>query len=156
MKAKRGALLIWFVLGMLLGASLLQIGTSRQRMELTRERAHWQRQAAHWQREWTQLQEEVSRANHLAERHLVVQSVSVATVDSRVPIDAVEGALEPLTTVLLGLPLSGAKIRVLYEMFNGRVLSIAGSLYRIQVVGLLLAAESQLLVRVISIPQRTS
>lgn len=148
--------LSWCLAGVMLGASSVQMATSRQRMQLLEERHLWQNRANHWQTEWAQLHEEVVRANRLAERRLLVQSINVSVLRSPVPAEEVRTALDPLTSVLLGMPLAGAKVQVLYEMFDRRVLMIDGKLYRIHVAALLLAAESQLLVQVTAMRSQAS
>ncbi len=155
LKLRRG--LIWFFLGALLGMSVVQGLTSREQARLSAQSLHWRSKAEHWQQEWTQLHDEVARANQQAAKQLVVQSITVSVVRSPVAAEAVRNALDPLTSVLLGMPLAGAKASVLYEMFDGRVILIDGKLYRIMVTVLLLSAQTQLVVKAIAItPDRGS
>lgn len=150
-KPRARRLIAWCLLGMLLGASGAQLMANHERSQLLAEREHWHREANHWRQEWVHLQEEISRANRRAEKRLVVQSLTVFVLDSPVPSEAVREALDPLTSILLGMPLAGAQTQVLYAMFNRRVLRIGARWFRVEVVALLLAAESQLLVRVIKV-----
>lgn len=146
-RAKTTVAVAWLVAGALLGASMVETVTSGQRIRLIAENERWRTEAKHWQRQWAQLRDQVDRANRAAARHLVVESIRVSVLHSPVAVEAVRGALDPLTSVLLGMPLAGAKVDVLYEMFEGRVLLIRTKLYRVHVLAFLLATESQLLVQ---------
>lgn len=149
--------LIWFFLGVLFGMSVGQGLSRREQTRLSAQSLHWRSQAEHWQQEWTQLHDEVARVNQQAAKQLVVQSITVSVIRSPVSAEAVRNALDPLTSVLLGMPLAGAKASVLYAMFDGRVILIDGKLYRIMVTCLLLSAQSQLVVKAIAItPNRGS
>ncbi len=146
-RSKMAGAVVWLFAGALLGASMVETVTSGQRIRLIAESERWRTEAKHWQGQWSQLQDQVDRANRQAARHLVVESIMVSVLHSPVAVEAVRGALDPLTSVLLGMPLAGAKVDVLYEMFEGRVLLIRKKLYRVQVLAFLLATQSQLLVR---------
>lgn len=149
MKRPLLTLMVAFAVGALWGGGITQALFSRERAALLSNRDHLKHEAQHWQQEWTKLQEEIGRANRRAEARTVVQSVKVVTPNSPVPQDLVRAAMDPLTSILLGMPLNGIKIQIAFGIFNGRVLMIKGRLYRVEVVGILLSAESELLVRLI-------
>lgn len=145
------ALVVAVSVGALWGGAVTQTLFTRERTALRSERDHWKHEAHHWAREWTKLQEEIGQANRRAEARTVVQSVKVVVLNSPVGQDLVRTAMDPLTSILLGMPLDGIKIQVAFGIFNGRVLIIQGRLYRVLVVGVLLSAESELLVRLVEI-----
>lgn len=136
------------LLGGLLGASMVFIANHREREALVQQRNYWQQSANHWHLQWLQLQQEMTRANQRASRSTYVQSVTVSVVRSEVPATAVRSALEPYTSALLGMRMDAIKLSVAYHLFEGRVLIIGASLYRVEVRGILLSPHSELLVKI--------
>ena len=143
-----GARRIWAagVLGLLLGAAVIQAVDSAHLQSSLRSQRLAEETAARLRYDLASVRRELTVVSELGTQDAVTR-VIVTPVESFLPEDDVTAALDPYTRTLIGEPLNTTTPEVLWRLFNGRLLTIRGRLYRVHVLVMLLAPTSRLLVR---------
>lgn len=133
------------VMGLLIGACLVQAETWHQRAQLTNAARMAQLDAQHWRQEALRLQDQLAAINRRNQRQTYIQTVTLDVINSPVPLIDVEAALEPYTETLLGLSLEAVKLPLIYQLMNGRRILAGEQHYRVEVKALLVSPDAVIL-----------
>lgn len=146
------------LLGMIVGGSIMQFVTIRERALLASRAHELEITAARWKHETLKLRDELGAINQRAQQGAYIETVNLAIIHSPVPKVDVQAALEPYTESMLGMNLNTIKPQVVYNLFEGRIVTIGASLYKVRVKTLLLAPTTVLMIEIAPVsssPQRT-
>lgn len=144
---------VWsaMLLGALFGASGTQALTSRARLEAVNRSQQWEVQATRWHQETERLKEQLGTINRQSTRETYIQSVRLKLLGTPMSQVDVEAALAPYTETLLGIALSHVHLDMIYQMLNGRNITVGGALYRVEVIALLVSPDTRILLRVVPV-----
>lgn len=134
-----------FMLGLLLGASLVQARTWHTQWQWQTQARLSQLDAQHWRQESLRLRDQLAVINRKNERNTYVRTVNLEVLKSPVPLIDVEAALEPYTESLLGISLSSVKLSVVYHLLQDREIVLGEHLYKVDVKALLLSPDVTIL-----------
>jgi hypothetical protein len=137
-----------WILGLLAGAAVVQAHDRWWLHRLAEQNRLAGEEVARLRDETARLRQQLTVAGGGGGRRLVRQ-VSVTTLNPRVPLADVRAALEPLTSALIGLPVEQISPELLWPLFNGRVVTIRGRLYRVEVQVIVVASEVRLLLNIV-------
>lgn len=137
------------VVGMLLGASLLQAHTWRVRNALLDQVRLSHLDAQRWREESMRLRDQLALINRRNERATYVQTVTLEVIKSPVPLIDVETALQPYTESLLGMPLASVKLTLIYHLINRRRMVLGNRVYRAEVKSLLVSPDVVILLNLV-------
>jgi hypothetical protein len=142
------------LIGSLLGAAVTQARDRALLHRLAEAQRLSQEDVVRLHTEAARLRQQLSVVSRLPRQGVIAQVV-LTTLDSRVPLADVEAALEPVSSSLLGLPMTEAAPEVIWRLFNDRLITIRGRLYRTRVQVIVVAPVTRVQLELARLPART-
>lgn len=136
------------LVGLLLGAALTQVQDHRYAGDLTERLRICQVDRTRQQAEAGRLRGQIQVLTRQAPDAPVVTQVRLDLAGPGPSLADLEAALEPVTSALLGVPVSQLQPDLVWQALNNRQVTILGRRYRITTRALLISSRTRILVQV--------